>query len=208
MTFSTGRGGAGNMKYSKNITSENNHIKPVASNHGSHQNPNGQRNDQQIPQQSTSEHNSIDNKGERVYYSTGRGGAGNIQSSKSLPSPKLVPQGSNTPQLHTNKISTGRGGYGNMLKNDDPELTRKVQDVDGPSNTSRENDLYAVASNKSFSIGRGGFGNVMSNQRSGNSQSSQEKPALMAISSYGETLKDEPSKKSFFGKLKGLFTSD
>lgn len=206
MTFSTGRGGAGNMQYSKNITSENNLIHPVASNQGSHQNPKGQRNHQQNPQQQ-SEHNT-NAKGEKVYYSTGRGGAGNIQSSTSLPSPKLVPQGSNTPQLHTNKVSTGRGGYGNMLKNDDPDLTRKVQDVDGPSNSSKESELYAVASNKSFSIGRGGFGNVMSHQRSGNSQSSQDKPALMAISSYGETLKEEQPKKSFFGKLKGIFTSD
>lgn len=207
MTYSTGRGGAGNMQYSTSITSENNNINSVASNSRSQQPQNGQLH-QQTQQQPIPEHSNNNHRTEKVYYSTGRGGAGNIKSSTSLPSPKLVPQGSNTPQLHTNKFSTGRGGYGNMLKNDDPELTRRLQDVDGPKSPSRENELYAVASNKSFSIGRGGFGNVISHQRSTNSHSSQGKPALMAISSYGETLKGEPPKRGFFGKLKSFLNND
>lgn len=206
MAFSTGRGGAGNIQNSSSITSENNHIYPVASN----SRPRNSRNDrQQNNQQNPAPENGPNgNKSDKVYYSTGRGGAGNIQASSSIPSPKLVPQGSNTPQLHTNKISTGRGGYGNMVSNDDPEFTRKLQDVDGPISPSRENELYAVASNKSFSIGRGGFGNVMSNQRSSHSLSSQDKPALMVISSHGEKLKDEPVKKGFFEKIKGFFSSN
>lgn len=201
MSYSTGRGGAGNIQSSTNTTSENNHIHLTASNTAQH-NP-GQ------PQQNQHNDTTINNNDDKkVYYSTGRGGAGNIQSSSSIPSPKLVPQGSNTPQLHTNKVSTGRGGYGNMLKNDNPELTRKVQDVDRPASASRENDLYAVASNKSFAIGRGGFGNVMAQLKSNRSEALHDKPTLITISSHGETLKGDPKKKGFFNKLKGIFNSD
>lgn len=123
-----------------------------------------------------------------VYFSTGRGGAGNIKSSETLPSPKLVPQGSNTPQLQTQYVTTGRGGYGNMMKNDNPEMTRKAQDVDGQ-------ELSQVASNKSFTIGRGGAGNVVSNENHDD---------LYAVTSTGpgEPNKD---KKGFMGKIKGFF---
>lgn len=143
-------------------------------------------------------------KPDRVYYSTGRGGAGNIASSSTKPSPKLVAQGSGTPKLHTAKVSTGRGGFGNMIKNNDPELTRKIQDVDGPSNSAKENELYAVASNKSFSIGRGGFGNVISRQTSGadkNENANEHK--LITMSSHG--LQKSEKKKGFLYKIKELF---
>lgn len=62
--------------------------------------------------------------------STGRGGAGNIQSTSSKLSPKLVPQGSQTPSILQPVFSTGRGGAGNMRRNVDAKLTRKAQDVD------------------------------------------------------------------------------
>ncbi|SCU83199.1 LAME_0C04324g1_1 [Lachancea meyersii CBS 8951] len=67
-------------------------------------------------------------EGFNVY--TGRGGAGNIVSSSEKPSPKVVPQGSQTPNLLQPVFSTGRGGAGNMRKNVDQKLTRKAQDVD------------------------------------------------------------------------------
>lgn len=63
--------------------------------------------------------------------STGRGGAGNIQSSSSKASPKVVPQGSQTPNILQPVFSTGRGGAGNMRRNVDARLTRRAQDVDG-----------------------------------------------------------------------------
>ncbi|CAK7895073.1 hypothetical protein CAAN1_10S02608 [[Candida] anglica] len=203
MPYSTGRGGAGNIQESSNITSENNVISPATSRTNNTSSP------------------PLENGGnKRIYYSTGRGGAGNIKSSSSLPSPKLVPQGSNTPQLHSEKITTGRGGYGNMIKNSDPELTRKLQDVDGATQKERENELYAVASNKSFSVGRGGFGNVMSQTKSRTSQNSggtgDHQPALISISSQGKIREEDEydegnlhngrKKKSFIGKLKGLFS--
>ncbi|QLL31672.1 hypothetical protein HG536_0B05370 [Torulaspora globosa] len=63
--------------------------------------------------------------------STGRGGAGNIQNSSSKASPKLIPQGSQTPNILQPVFSTGRGGAGNMRRNVDAKLTRRAQDVDG-----------------------------------------------------------------------------
>lgn len=132
------------------------------------------------------------------YYSTGRGGAGNIKSLSDLPSPKLAPQGSNTPKLTTNKITTGRGGFGNMVDNSDPELTRKLQDVDG----SKKNDLSVVASNKSFSVGRGGFGNVVSKTRSNGSQSGNLNN-LYTVISNGD--KKHKKKVGIMQKVKELF---
>lgn len=119
----------------------------------------------------------------------------------------MIPQGSGTPKLYTDKVSTGRGGYGNMLKNNDPSLTRKVQDVDNPS-SQKENELYAVQSNKSFSVGRGGFGNVVTNDSSLKSVSdglNENSPNLMAVTSNEKYKKQ---KKGFFLKLKQKIFGD
>lgn len=161
----------------------------------------------------------------KVFYSTGRGGAGNIKKTDLIPSPKIVSQGSNTPTLTGDTITTGRGGYGNMFKNSDPELTRKLQDVDGnKSKNHLENELHQVTS---FSVGRGGFGNVISNTKSRTSQNSgslsdQQPNSLMAISSHGQRkiveedgegpyavgdLRNAKKKKSFINKLKGFFST-
>lgn len=140
------------------------------------------------------------NSEKKVYYSTGRGGSGNIKSSSEIPSPKLVPQGSDTPKLTTSKITTGRGGYGNMVDNKDPQLSRKLQDVDG---SKKENDLYAVASNKSFAVGRGGFGNIVSTTRSRGSTGSNSNN-LYTVVSHGE--KREKKKAGFMLKVKGFFS--
>lgn len=186
MAYSTGRGGAGNIQSSTTITSENHDIKNSLKNKVS-----------PTPVTPSDSRDSQNNK--KVFYSTGRGGAGNIKSSDTIPSPKLAPQGSSVPLLHTNKVSTGRGGYGNMVNNDDPELTRKLQDVDGKPNST---DLHAVASNKSFSIGRGGFGNVISHTKSSNSQAlGDQPPNLYTISSHG----NRKDKKGILGKIKDIF---
>ncbi|KAK5779919.1 hypothetical protein RI543_002458 [Arxiozyma heterogenica] len=62
--------------------------------------------------------------------STGRGGAGNMHfSNEKISSPKIIPEGSQTPNILSPVYSTGRGGAGNMRKNIDPTITRKAQDV-------------------------------------------------------------------------------
>lgn len=137
------------------------------------------------------------NENKQVFYSTGRGGAGNFKASDELPSPKLVPQGSNTPALTTSKFTTGRGGYGNMVNNDDPELTRKLQDVDAT-----EGEKLQTVTSNSFAVGRGGFGNVISSTKSHGS-STGSKNNLYAVVSNG----DKSGKgKGFMHKLKGFFS--
>jgi hypothetical protein len=222
MPYATGRGGSGNIQDSTTLTSEYNNTRDQIP-HQQQVTPQ-QRQQQQRqhqPQQHLDQHSQNEKK---VFYSTGRGGAGNIKSSDSIPSPNLAPHGSNTPQLYGDTITTGRGGYGNMVKNSDPELVRKLQDVDTKPKRDIENELQQVTSNKSFSVGRGGFGNVISQTRSRTSQtsgkSSENQPgSLIAITSQGNKITEEEEeaqydagnlenskgKKSFIRKLKGLF---
>ncbi|KAK5341276.1 hypothetical protein LTR98_002068 [Exophiala xenobiotica] len=77
----------------------------------------------------------------------GRGGAGNV-TSKPI-SPALKPQ--TTPTLKSSVYTTGRGGTGNMAKNDNPEEARRAQDVDVPG---------VMLPEGSHHIGRGGEGNL------------------------------------------------
>ncbi|CCH60300.1 hypothetical protein TBLA_0C05040 [Henningerozyma blattae CBS 6284] len=74
-------------------------------------------------------HAKMDTPTAHQYVYIGRGGAGNIHKTDSKISPKLVPQGSQTPNILHPVFSTGRGGAGNMRKNVDPKLTRIAQDV-------------------------------------------------------------------------------
>lgn len=141
----------------------------------------------------------------KVYYSTGRGGAGNITTGEAPPLPKIVAQGENYPKLHTAYVSTGRGGWGNMVGNSDPELTRKLQDVDGKP------ELAVTPLNKSFLVGRGGFGNITTTKlrqsQNLNCMATQVSPEanLYTILSHGNELKKKRN-KSFLGKLKDYFS--
>ncbi|CAN3375654.1 hypothetical protein DIURU_001216 [Diutina rugosa] len=143
----------------------------------------------------------------KTYYSTGRGGAGNIASVEGAPpSPKIVAQGENYPTLHTAKVSTGRGGYGNMVENSNPDFTRRLQDVDGKP------ELNVVPSNKSISVGRGGFGNITTTKSAASQSSNPMQQTvspevnLYTISSQGNELKKKRN-KSFLGKIKEIFGS-
>ncbi|KAI5967906.1 hypothetical protein CANMA_002674 [Candida margitis] len=189
-TFSTGRGGAGNIHHFKDKPSEENtttHSDNTSNNLS--QTISGDKSNNKKP----------------VYYSTGRGGAGNMKKSDQLPSPKLVPQGSNTPHLTTSKITTGRGGYGNMIDNNDPELTRKLQDVEPEDiDKVKSHELQAINS-RGFSVGRGGFGNVISNSRSRSSSEHENGiPNLYSVSSHGEK-KHKKKKGGFMEKIKEIF---
>lgn len=187
MTYSTGRGGAGNIHQSKDKTSDLNtatheQLDNILDNLG---------------KTTSGEHKSF-------YYSTGRGGAGNIKKSDQLPSPKLVPQGSNTPHLTTSKVTTGRGGFGNMVDNNDPELTRKLQDVDQEDLTKVKSLELQAINSKGFSVGRGGFGNVILNSRSRSSSEHENGvPALYSVSSHGP--KKQKKKGGFLEKIKEIF---
>jgi len=79
--------------------------------------------------------------------SHGRGGAGNIGNTTS----DLEPTTLETPTLKGEVYTTGRGGSGNMTKNDDPEAARRAQDVVGHPRRESTSDVH---------VGRGGVANV------------------------------------------------
>ncbi|CAK9441711.1 uncharacterized protein LODBEIA_P55790 [Lodderomyces beijingensis] len=194
MAYSTGRGGAGNIHFSKTKTTEDNELSPQISVSKS-----------PPPQQ----HQSVDNElkpttSRKVYYSTGRGGAGNIRSSDEVPSPQLAPQGSNTPVLTQPRISTGRGGYGNMVENDDPGKIRKLQDVDGDVLEDDSPELEAIKSNKSYSVGRGGFGNIVSRDNVAKDEGGETPNLYTVTSRNGE--KNGKKKMGIWGKIKHAFS--
>jgi len=79
--------------------------------------------------------------------SHGRGGAGNIGS----PPADAIPPTLDTPTLKGEVYTTGRGGSGNMAKNNDPEAARRAQDVVGHPRRESTNSTH---------VGRGGAANV------------------------------------------------
>lgn len=176
---STGRGGAGNIVLEK---------EPEIHQGVTHQKHDEAKSDEREGRSHDKTH----------FVSTGRGGAGNIQRSSSIPLPKLVPQGSNTPMITQNKFTTGRGGYGNMVENEDPQFTRKLQDVDAKK---KDPELQTVNSTKSFSVGRGGFGNVVSAENSPDLNHNN----LYTVVSQGS--RHQQKKKSFVEKVKNFFGS-
>lgn len=83
----------------------------------------------------------------RANLSHGRGGAGNIGLNPTdLERPSLE-----TPTLKGEVYTTGRGGSGNMAKNNDPEAARRAQDVVGAPRRESTNSTH---------VGRGGAANV------------------------------------------------
>lgn len=91
---------------------------PAGNTGGSKPQPQTQTSDQQRPTLTASQ-----------LSSHGRGGAGNMADARQ--SPKLKPSDLETPVLKKPVVTTGRGGTGNMAKNDDPYETRLRQDVEG-----------------------------------------------------------------------------
>lgn len=113
------------------------------------------------------------------FYSTGRGGAGNISHGDRPQEPTFAEEGAAVPQLRSERYTTGRGGAGNIRNNDDAQVARRLQDVDGPAGSvSPENPTLNGAS-----VGRGGYGNVIATQQA-----------------------QEEEKQSFISRVKGLFT--
>ncbi|KAK2628368.1 hypothetical protein QTJ16_003014 [Diplocarpon rosae] len=81
----------------------------------------------------------------RAALSHGRGGAGNFNAS--APDPISL----ETPTLKSEHYTTGRGGSGNMAKNESAEEARRAQDVVGRPRRESGNNTH---------VGRGGAANV------------------------------------------------
>ncbi|ROT36905.1 hypothetical protein SODALDRAFT_281424 [Sodiomyces alkalinus F11] len=84
-----------------------------------------------------------------MLVSHGRGGAGNYAARTKFD--KVTPIDLKTPVLTSPMVTTGRGGSGNMLKNDDAAQTRLRQDVEPAPRRSSSNVTY---------FGRGGAANI------------------------------------------------
>lgn len=113
------------------------------------------------------------------FYSTGRGGAGNIGQGNTPHEPTFAEEGAAVPEIKTERYTTGRGGAGNMRSNDDAAVARRLQDVDGPAGkVPYENPTVSGAS-----VGRGGYGNVLATREA-----------------------QEAEKQSFISRVKGIFS--
>lgn len=98
-----------------------------------------------------------------MLLSHGRGGAGNYAHSTKFD--KISTKDLETPSLKSAVVTTGRGGSGNMLKNDDPLETRLRQDVQPVARRSSSNAAH---------FGRGGAANIF---RSGSDEEAAAKKA-------------------------------
>ncbi|PRT56650.1 hypothetical protein B9G98_04270 [Wickerhamiella sorbophila] len=110
------------------------------------------------------------------YYSTGRGGAGNLQHGKPVEHDEQE-----IPHLTQKVFTTGRGGAGNMATNSDPQVSRTLQDVE-------DLDLAPIASP---TIGRGGYGNVRAGQQASANLFSKAKGLFKKR--HSDTPKEESS---------------
>ncbi len=131
-----------------------------------------------------------------MLVSHGRGGAGNYAHSTKFD--KVSTKDLQTPCLKSAVVTTGRGGSGNMLKNDDPAETRLRQDVQPVPRRSSSNTTH---------IGRGGAANIF---RAGSAEMAAAKNASLesAIdddsSSYGRRSSEIAAKgRAFLHSITG-----
>ncbi|KAF2435067.1 hypothetical protein EJ08DRAFT_675492 [Tothia fuscella] len=97
---------------------------------------------------------------------SGRGGAGNF-GTKSRPSggaEDLV-----TPTLKSEHYTTGRGGGGNIVKNENADVARLAQDVTGPAPKERDDGPVHY--------GRGGAANVIHASKTTEHKDGEQKKA-------------------------------
>ncbi|GAB7359217.1 hypothetical protein MBLNU230_g5876t1 [Neophaeotheca triangularis] len=85
--------------------------------------------------------------------SSGRGGAGNIQAAASANPTSVNAEDLATPTIKTPAYTTGRGGTGNIVPNENPDVARQAQDVEAPAH-------HAKAPKGTYHWGRGGEGNM------------------------------------------------
>ena len=100
-----------------------------------------------------------------------------VKTSSQPSSPKLIPMGSDTPHIPETqpKYTTGRGGAGNMVKNDDRDKARLAQDIE-PVTSSGSGKLKLSPIK---SIGRGGYGNMIDTTLSNGDKKPEKKPSFI-----------------------------
>ncbi|EQL01133.1 hypothetical protein G6O67_002331 [Ophiocordyceps sinensis] len=123
------------------------------------------------------------------FSSHGRGGAGNMADARQ--SPRVTPSDLETPVLKKPVVTTGRGGTGNMAKNDDPVETRMRQDVEGVPRRLSSGAQYA---------GRGGAGNVFWDGDEGGAELAHTTSQEQAVDDDGADPLPSKSRKWLLGK--------
>ncbi|KAJ8116458.1 hypothetical protein OPT61_g2112 [Boeremia exigua] len=114
--------------------------------------------------------------------SHGRGGAGNIAPDTTTVYTK--PEDLVTPTIKSNTYTTGRGGQGNMAKNDNPENARLAQDVEGPTKISEPKGAVHY--------GRGGAANIVTDKERNSGEVKRNESGASA-------------EQGLLSKVKGLF---
>lgn len=122
--------------------------------------------------------------------SSGRGGAGNIVDASK--SPKLQPEDLQTPTLKTSVVTTGRGGSGNMTKNNDPAETRALQDIE---------PVTRRPSHGATHVGRGGTGNVFKGDEAQAAKDEAKKSGSAVSDDHGRSS-PKPDEKGWAEKGK------
>jgi ribosomal protein L37AE/L43A len=89
-----------------------------------------------------------------------------------------------TPTIKSNTYTTGRGGQGNMAKNDNPDNARLAQDVDGPVKISEPKGIVHY--------GRGGAANIITDQERQSGDAKRNESGASA-------------EQGLLSKVKGLF---
>ncbi|KAL6858643.1 hypothetical protein J3F83DRAFT_750479 [Trichoderma novae-zelandiae] len=118
------------------------------------------------------------------FASHGRGGAGNM--ADAAKSPKINASDLETPVLKTPVVTTGRGGTGNMTKNNDPKETRLRQDVEAVPRRLSAGAQY---------VGRGGAGNIFKGEEQ-LEELVRNRSTEQAIDEAPEKTSDKASDKS------------
>lgn len=80
----------------------------------------------------------------------GRGGAGNVTSKDERAAGTTTAPTMTTPTLKSKMYTTGRGGQGNMARNDYGEEARTAQDVDVPGITLPEGSHHTGRGERPF----------------------------------------------------------
>jgi hypothetical protein len=85
-----------------------------------------------------------------------------------------------TPTLKSNTYTTGRGGTGNMAKNENPNVARLAQDVEAP----------AVREPENFHYGRGGAANIAKAASDEGKKENKERKSNEGIAEKGKEFLD------------------
>ncbi|KAI5307042.1 hypothetical protein KEM55_008427 [Ascosphaera atra] len=121
--------------------------------------------------------------------SYGRGGAGNIAAAKNMERPQS--KDLETPTIKADVYTTGRGGSGNMVANNDPKIARIRQDVEAPPSLTNGKE-----GDRKILLGRGGAANLYSPPQADEESNTLQKSATNASTAHAQAAGDETAEEA------------